>query len=395
MFRSISKKVLLGTIVAATACLADAPQANATWWWGHSSGGSSGGYGSHGSWRAWGSSGGWRARRAFRRSYYSSGGYGSYGGSGSSGGYAYYGGSSGGSYYGGSHGSYYGGSSGGSSGGYYGGSNGGYYGGSSGGYYGGSSGSYYGSTGGGYIESGAVVEHAYGDSTMPAEEGTSTSPSDADPMGDAADPGADADPAPAKDGASAGDSAFYRGRPANAVLNVSVPNEARVFVNGRATTSTGATRRYVSKGLKRGFQYTYELKAEVVRDGKTVTRTEVVRLQAGERANVSFDLNEETIPEGQVANEPVRTKLTLHVPAEAKVFLSGNETRSTGDTREFTTTKLPLGAEWAGYVVRVELEREGRTLVQERELTLKAGQEHSWDVDFEANQVALADASGK
>ena len=52
-----------------------------------------------------------------------------------------------------------------------------------------------------------------------------------------------------------------------ATLTVNVPSDARVFVNGAKTTSVGSQRSYVSRGLQAGFNYTYEVRAEVERNG--------------------------------------------------------------------------------------------------------------------------------
>ena len=57
------------------------------------------------------------------------------------------------------------------------------------------------------------------------------------------------------------------------------------------------------------------------------------------------------------------------MPANAKVFLSGNESKSTGETREFVTTKLGAGQSWDDYTVRVELEQNGQKISKvERDL---------------------------
>ncbi|HVW38679.1 MAG TPA: TIGR03000 domain-containing protein, partial [Pirellulales bacterium] len=306
---------------------------------------------------SWGSSGG-------------SWGYASYGGSwGSYGGYASSGGSWGGrhhhhrrayraAYYssGGSYGSY------GSSGGYYAGW------GSSGGSSGGSYGSW-GSSGGTVIE---------GPATMAPT--TPPPPPSAQPPaidGNAPAPGELPPEAPA-----AGDqTSFDR----SATLSVHVPADAKVFVNGLTTKSTGADRRFVSSGLQAGYSYTYEVRAELVRDGRPVTETKVIKLQAGGAADVNFDMNGQ---EEEVAEQPVSTSLTLHVPADAKVFLSGNETQSFGETRRFSTTKLTAGGEWQDYVVRVELTRDGKTLTKVETVSLKPGDDRELTVDFDAPQVA-------
>ena len=354
MLRRNLKNLMLGAAALTIAVVGGASQASA--FWGHSHGGSSGGsYGSWGgSYGGWGSSGG----------YY---GYASYGGSwGSYGGYASSGGSWGGrhhhhrhayraAYYGGSYGSY--------------GSSGGYVGwGSSGGSSGGSYGSW-GSNGGTVIQTPAVAP-----TTPPPPPAPET-------------------PAPAIDGAAPAPGELPPEAPASgdqtrfsrsATLSVHVPADAKVFVNGLATKSTGAERRYVSSGLQAGYSYTYEVRAELVRDGQPVSETKVIKLQAGGAADVDFDLNGQE----EVAEQPVSTSLTLHVPADAKVFLSGNETKSYGETRRFSTTKLIAGQEWQDYVVRVELSREGQTLSKEETVSLKAGDTRELTVSFDAPQVA-------
>ena len=170
-----------------------------------------------------------------------------------------------------------------------------------------------------------------------------------------------------------------------ATVNVQVPGEAKVFVNGMATTSTGAYRRYVSNGLEAGFSYTYELRAEIVRDGKTLTDVKSIKLKAGENANVNFSFEK---GDNQIANEPVRTSLTLHVPTDAKVYLSGNPTMLNGGVREFATTKLAAGEKWNDYVVRVELQRDGQLLSKEQTVSLNGGDNKQLTIDFDVAQVA-------
>ena len=67
------------------------------------------------------------------------------------------------------------------------------------------------------------------------------------------------------------------------VLTVWVPYEAKVTINGMLTKSTGSKRHFVSYGLQPGYTYKYEVKAEIVRDGKIVTEEHTVSLTAGER----------------------------------------------------------------------------------------------------------------
>lgn len=359
--RKISKVLASAAVLAATAAWSS--PANA--FWGHSSGGSYGSWGSSGgssggSWGSsggsYGSSGGGRHHHRHHRHYYSSG---SSGGSWGSSGGSY--GSSGGSW--------------GSSGGSWGSS-------------GGSSGGSWGSSGG-YVVGAPVVgapaaNGAYdaGMAAPPAHPSDQMQgPPGLPPVNDSEMPLDDnAAPAPPDSGAR-----LYRPS-ANAVLTVHVPADAQVFVNDLPTTSTGSLRRYVSNGLRFGYNYTYHIRAEVVRAGQTVTETKTVKLQAGDNSNVEFALNDSN--SDPIANQPVRTSLTVHVPAEAKVYLSGNETRGTGEVRTFSTTKLATGETWGNYVVRVELTRDGHTLAKEETVNLKGGDIRELTVDFDATQVA-------
>lgn len=193
-------------------------------------------------------------------------------------------------------------------------------------------------------------------------------------------------PAPPAPGAPNFDQTSYPVDRDAVLLNVMVPAEAKVFVNGAATSSTGNERQYISRGLQQGATYSYEVRAEIDRDGRTVSETKQVVVSGGQRANVQFSFNK--AEDERVARQPLRTTLRLRVPADAKVFLSGKEMKSTGEVREFSTTRLPAGDQWADYAVRVELNRDGQTLSKEASVTLAAGESRDLAVDFDATTVA-------
>lgn len=338
------QRILLGAAVTVAAFAVDAPQANAFWRWHGSSGGSSGGsWGSSGgSWgSSGGSSGGWRHHR---RWHHSSGGCSGGSSGGSSGGWSSSGGSYGGAVaagwgYGGGTGSY------------------GSWGSSGGGSYGSGGGSY----GSGSYPGGHEVQ------SVPMEEGAPV----------------DAAPAPPANG-----DMTYNLDHNSMMLSVTVPADAKVFVNDRLTSSTGSVRRFVSRGLDPNATYTYEVRAEVTRNGKTETDTKTIKVGGGQVADLAFafDRNEAE----HVAQGPLKTSLILRVPNDAKVFLAGKETKSTGEVREFATTKLPNGGEWNDYSIRVELNRDGQTLSKETNVSLAAGEARSVMVDFDATEVAQA-----
>lgn len=165
-----------------------------------------------------------------------------------------------------------------------------------------------------------------------------------------------------------------------ATLTVNVPQDARIYVNGVKTKSVGSERSYISRGLQAGMNYTYQVRAELERDGKLVEETKTVSMQAGRTARVAFSL--------EASEVATTTTLTLNVPADAKVFLAGNETTGTGAVREFTTSKLAAGQSWENYSIRVTFDRDGQTVTREKSVTLNAGENQMVSFESEAALVA-------
>jgi len=74
-----------------------------------------------------------------------------------------------------------------------------------------------------------------------------------------------------------------------ALIDVHVPEDAVVEFNGTPTTQTGALRQFESPPLAPGRTYNYEVRAAwITDDGRQETRTRRVRVEPGQRAEVSF-----------------------------------------------------------------------------------------------------------
>jgi uncharacterized protein (TIGR03000 family) len=84
-------------------------------------------------------------------------------------------------------------------------------------------------------------------------------------------------------------------RNAPAYLVVNLPLEAKLTIDNEATASRSASRRFVSPILERGKEYTYTLRAEIMRDGEPVTTTETVTVRAGETTTVSLQFAPTTV----------------------------------------------------------------------------------------------------
>jgi uncharacterized protein (TIGR03000 family) len=167
----------------------------------------------------------------------------------------------------------------------------------------------------------------------------------------------------------------------SALLSVKVPADAVVFVNDRPTTSTGIDREFISHDLQSGARYNYSVRAMFTRDGKTVTENQTIQLTAGQTAGLDFTQDETSV---QTASNPeARTTLVIHLPADAKLYLAGKETTATGEVREFSTTRLANGSEWASYAIRAVVERDGQEQVREANVSLKAGESRDVTISFD------------
>jgi uncharacterized protein (TIGR03000 family) len=80
-----------------------------------------------------------------------------------------------------------------------------------------------------------------------------------------------------------------------AVLTATVPAEARVYVNGLLTKTTGTQRRYVTEGLLPGNRYAFRFEVVVERDGQHLSDTQVVQVRAGDSVTLDFPLADRRI----------------------------------------------------------------------------------------------------
>lgn len=95
-------------------------------------------------------------------------------------------------------------------------------------------------------------------------------------------PGPETIPAPRVDTASA------RAAAERARLTVQVPPGAKLFIDDQPMKAASDVRNFNTPRLERGQAYYYEVRAEVVRDGKPVSETKKVVVRAGEDVAVSF-----------------------------------------------------------------------------------------------------------
>lgn len=79
------------------------------------------------------------------------------------------------------------------------------------------------------------------------------------------------------------------GTEAPATILVNLPADARLSVDGNTTTSTSESRTFNTPVLPVGEQFQYTLRAEIVRDGRSIVETQQVNVRGGEETVVNFD----------------------------------------------------------------------------------------------------------
>jgi uncharacterized protein (TIGR03000 family) len=162
-------------------------------------------------------------------------------------------------------------------------------------------------------------------------------------------------------------------------IMLSVPEKAKVLVNGKPTTSTGTLRRFVSRDLTPAESYRFDIQATYEVDGKEVTQTRSVVARAGGSEQVVFDTER--------VDDPVETMLTLNVPEGATVVLANNPTKSDGGSRVYRTKQLKAGEVWEDY--KIEVTYAGQT--KQKTIRLIGGDKLEMSFNFnerEANKVA-------
>jgi uncharacterized protein (TIGR03000 family) len=72
-------------------------------------------------------------------------------------------------------------------------------------------------------------------------------------------------------------------------LRMHVPSDARVWLEGEATSQGGADRSFLSPSLEPGREYVYHIRVQWDENGKTMERNRDVPVHAGDRINLQFD----------------------------------------------------------------------------------------------------------
>jgi uncharacterized protein (TIGR03000 family) len=72
-------------------------------------------------------------------------------------------------------------------------------------------------------------------------------------------------------------------------IRMHVPSDARVWIEGTASSQTGADRSFVSPPLTPGREYVYHIRVQWDENGKAVERDREVKMHAGDRISLNID----------------------------------------------------------------------------------------------------------
>jgi len=91
--------------------------------------------------------------------------------------------------------------------------------------------------------------------------------------------------------------AFYPGSSDadQVLLNVTVPANAKVSVQGAKTAQTGAFRRFVSPPIAGGYRYSYDLQATWMENGREVSQRRSFAVHPGAVVHVTFTRDAVTV----------------------------------------------------------------------------------------------------
>ncbi len=76
-------------------------------------------------------------------------------------------------------------------------------------------------------------------------------------------------------------------------LNVTVPTDAKVYLQDQLMTLTGTQRRFVTPELRDGEEHIYTVKVEVEQNGQTISKVTKAAVAAGEEVDVAVTFDEQ------------------------------------------------------------------------------------------------------
>jgi uncharacterized protein (TIGR03000 family) len=79
--------------------------------------------------------------------------------------------------------------------------------------------------------------------------------------------------------------------------------------------------------------------------------------------------------------------IVVNLPADAKLIVDGNQTTSTTERRTLVTPELPIDAAYI-YNMTAEIVREGRSVVETQQVTVRGGETSTVQFTFPTQTVS-------
>lgn len=148
-----------------------------------------------------------------------------------------------------------------------------------------------------------------------------------------------------------------------ATVIVTLPADARLYVDGQLMTLTGTVRTFRAPGLRPNAKYTYTIRVEMERNGKKVEDSKTVEIQPGQTTQVLF--TEPTTPTSGTA------RLDIKIPEGATLTVEGQTLKS--GQQSIQTPALEAGKDYV-YTLKLENDRNGRKETLTRDVNFRAGE---------------------
>jgi uncharacterized protein (TIGR03000 family) len=178
--------------------------------------------------------------------------------------------------------------------------------------------------------------------------------------------------------------------PRQAVIHLQMPAGATLFVNGKQLDPAPT---FLTPELEPDKDYDYEFQVKMNDGGKDTTRGKRVSVRAGSVIHVAFeDTGSADKPPAKQAKEGSADKppakqtkeapahITVRLPEDAELYVHGVYCPLTSDSRSFDTPKLEPGRRYL-YILRAEMERDGRKVTQTRRVVFRAGEDVTVNID--------------
>jgi len=169
----------------------------------------------------------------------------------------------------------------------------------------------------------------------------------------------------------------------SAEVLIKAPADVRITVNGQAITRTRPEEVFATPTLQSGYTHSYTFRAEAVRDGQTVSRTQRISVRRGQRTQVDFT----ELAAAPPADSPAH--VTVLLPEGARLWVDNVRVPSTSARRSFDTPKLKAGLTYY-YTLQAEMNLGSEPRRESRRIHVAAGKQVT--VDFR-NLVQVQSAS--